>query len=451
MPDGTVFMTAAVVRAVAKLVREKGSDAWFTGTPAELLAGYDLASDPDAPRSLTVAALSGLKKGQDILDVWFESGSSWNAVMRERFGDAGFPCDLYLEGSDQHRGWFQTSLLTSLGAAGKPPYTTILTHGFMVDKDGKKMSKSLGNTLEVETLLKDLGADVCRWWVASLSYENDIKVDRTYFEIAGESYRKVRNTIRFMLSNLDDFAPGAVAPGGGYPPTCLDAWVMSEYDRVATGVVNAYAAYDFQSVHKLIYDFCNDTLSATYLAAIKDRLYCDRADSPRRRRTQATLFALTDGLCRMLAPIMPHTADEAYRSLVKAGAEDARSVHLQEFVQGFAVAADAGWFRVMEALKQARVSMEKAANEKGEKIDPIDLGVVLPDPDGTLGRFEIVDLADLLGVSRVRVDASAAAASVQDLRDQPQCERSWKRDGTVKKRSDGGMLTDRDAAAVGVA
>jgi isoleucyl-tRNA synthetase len=186
------------------------------------------------------------------------------------------------------------------------------------------MSKSLGNTLEVEDLLKDFGADVCRWWVASLSYENDIKVDKSFFDVAGESYRKVRNTLRFMLSNLDDFNADLVSQVPAPTPTSLDAWVLSEYNRVAAAVTAAYAAYDFQTAQKALYDFCNDTLSATYLAAIKDRLYCDKADGARRRRTQATLWNLTDGLCRLLAPILTHSADEAYRALWKFPLRTAR-------------------------------------------------------------------------------------------------------------------------------
>jgi isoleucyl-tRNA synthetase len=458
---GEVLMTPASVRAVAKVVREKGSDVWFTAEAPELLKHYDAASDPDAPawaRSLTVEDRKTLRKGPDILDVWFESGSTWNSVMRERSGGGAagkdFPTDLYLEGSDQHRGWFQSSLLPSLGVTGQPPFRTVLTHGFMVDKDGRKMSKSLGNALEVETLLKDFGADVCRWWISSLSYEADIKVDRSYFDVAGESYRKVRNTLRFMLSNLDDFDPvkaGAVARPS---PTSLEAWVLSKFDAMNASVQKAYREFEFQSAHKLLYDFCNDTLSATYLAAIKDRLYCDRADSPRRRQTQAALFTMTDGLCRLLAPVLCHTADEAFRSLHRCGPEDARSVHLEEYLPATGASADPAWDRVFALLPAAQLALEKAKSAEGMNLDnPLDAGVVLPDPDHVLIGFAVADLADLLGVSRVTLDHSEAAKEprVLDLRGEARCERSWKRDGTVKQRSNGGMLSDRDAEAVGVA
>ncbi len=467
--DGTekVLLTAASVRAVAKVVRERGSDAWLQLEPTELLKHYDVASDPEAPaplknHSLTVAAL---KKGADILDVWFDSGSTWNAVMRERglawdVKHDGKPAhtDLYLEGSDQHRGWFQSSLLLSLGATGVPPFSTLLTHGFMVDKDGKKMSKSLGNALNVEDLLKDFGADVCRWWVASLAYENDVKVDRDFFGVAGESYRKVRNTLRFLLSNLAGFDERAHrVPPAQFKPADLDAWVLSEFDTLSKEVLDAYGRYDFKGAHTRLYDFCNDTLSAVYLAAIKDRLYCDKADSVRRRRTQTALWDLTDGLARLLAPLVVHTADETYRALRSAPADDTSTcVHLESARPALGIAAHTAWKTIFALREKAMLAIEKAKAQPGEGglgvENPLDTGMVLPDPDGALAAFDPVDLADLLGVSVVTLDRGAAEPRVSDLRTtHERCERSWKRDGTVKRRSDGGMLSDRDAAAVGVA
>jgi isoleucyl-tRNA synthetase len=454
LEDGTMFMTAASVRAVAKLVRERGSDVWFQSTPAELLKHYDPKSDPDLPRSLGAqhsAPSTTARKGQDILDVWFESGSSWNAVMRERSGGRDFPCDLYLEGADQHRGWFQTSLLCSLGMTGVPPFRTVLTHGFTVNKEGRKLSKSSGDT--IEDLFNDFGVDVLRWWVSSLSYENDMKVDREFFELAGESYRKVRNTLRFMLSNLSDYR--AAGEGPEVRGRDLEAWVLGAYDALAAGVIGAYERFEFQVAHKLLYDFCNQTLSSVYLAAIKDRMYCDRADSPRRRRTQATLYRLTDGLSRLLAPVLCHTGDEAWLALVGAdGKERERSVHMQTFIRSMGVAADPGWASVMRAREAGLAALERAKagpEAGGLGVDnPLDAGAVLPDPDAALAGFDRADLADLLGVSRVDLDPAAREVRVIDLRDQPRCERSWKRDGTVRRRSDGGMLTDRDAAAIGV-
>ncbi len=448
-PDGGCLMTGASVRAVATVVREEGSDAWFTQDPAALLKHYDPTSDPDAPDGLDTAMLT---KGGDILDVWFESGASWNAVMRER--DLGYPVDLYLEGSDQHRGWFQLSLLLGLGATGESPFKTLLTHGFMVGKDGRKLSKSKGDT--VENLFEKFGADVLRWWVASLSYENDVKVDQDFFAIAGESYRKIRNTLRFCLSNLSDFSPscdgadGHCVPLADYPADSIDAWVLGEYNTMAATVTKAYDDYQFHAAHDALYNFCNHTLSAVYLAAVKDRLYCDAADSPRRRRTQTTLWDLTDGLVRLLAPVLCHTADEAYRALWKCDPKDTeRSVHLQEFIARFDVQPESAWTHAMEARDQAHRALEQSKAADGVE-NPLDAGVTLPDPEGHLARIDRTDLADLIGVSRVELAGGAGEVSIMDLRDQPRCERSWKRDGTVRERADGGMLSDRDAEAVGV-
>ena len=449
LPDGSAFMTAASVAAVSKVVRAKGSDAWFTMSPAELLAVYDAKADADAPDALRsgAVAFTDLKKGNDILDVWFESGSSWNAVMRQRFGDDAYPVDLYLEGSDQHRGWFQLSLLPALGVTGQAPFKTLLTHGFMVDKDGKKLSKSQGAALK--DLFDRFGADVLRWWVCSIAYENDVKVDESFFTLAGQSYVKVRNTLRFMLSNLGDY-DAASSAGIEHAPTSLEAWVLGEFDALAAKVRAAFERYAFHEAHKLLYNFCNSTLSSEYLSAVKDRLYCDAPDAPRRRRTQDCLHRLTEGLCQLIAPVLCHTADEAYRALHNA--EDDTCVHLTGFPARSGVKADPRWGAVMGAIEQAGRTLEQARATRG--IDnPLDAGLRLPDPDGALAGFDRVDLADFCGVSRVEI-APSGPVEVLDLRDDaawPRCERSWKRDGTVRARSDGGMLSDRDAAAVGVA
>jgi len=442
--DGSAFMTEASVAAIAKLFREEGSDAWFTKEPSELLVHYSPEDDPAAPDDFDPSLL---KKGGDILDVWFESGSSWNAVMRERLGDDAFPVELYLEGSDQHRGWFQLSMLPSIGVMGRPPYKTLLTHGFMNDKDGRKLSKSAGHT--IENLFDNYGADVLRWWVASLAYEGDVKVDDDFFVIAGESYRKVRNTVRFLLSNLYDFTSGEhCVDCCALDPKSIDAWALAEFDKLSADVKDAFEKYNFRRAHTAIYHFCSDTMSSVYLAATKDRLYCDAADSPRRRRTQTVMWDIADGLSRLIAPFMCHTADEVYRTLRKAEKDDPMCVHFQEFLPPFGANADAGWGAVMEARHAGLLALEHA---KADGIDnPLDAGLVFPDPDGVLAGFAIEDLADLCGVSRASLDSAATAVVVQDLRDEPRCERSRKRDGTVKERSDGGLLTDRDAAVVGV-
>jgi isoleucyl-tRNA synthetase len=433
---GTVLLTPASVRAIASLFGREGSDAWFQKSPAELLADYNLGADREAPEGLD---LSSLEKMHDIFDVWFESGSSWHSVMRSK--DRGFPVDLYLEGSDQHRGWFQLSLLPALGSTGQSPFRSVITHGFMVDKDGRKMSKSLGNALQVEGLLEQYGADVCRWWVSSLAFESDIKVDLEFFTLAGESYRKIRNSLRFLLGNLEGFDDSISIED--LPESSLDRWAVAEVARLRDEVIDHLRNYEFRPAHIALFDFCNDTLSAVYLDAVKDRLYCDRPESPRRRATQAALHEIARVLVTLLAPIIPHTADEAWRILTT---EDA-CVQLAEF-ESCTVTADPAWTTVLEIRDEVLKSLENAKSRGIE--NKLDAGVIVGDPRGVLQPFA-ADLADLFGCSRVTLDPEASSVVVQDLREEPRCERSWRRDETVQQRSDGGWLSDRDAEAVGIA
>jgi isoleucyl-tRNA synthetase len=333
-------------------------------------------------------------------------------------------------------------MLPSIAVTGRPAFETLLTHGFMVDKDGRKMSKSSGNALQVEALLKDFGADVCRWWVSSLAFESDIKVDLEFFELAGESYRKVRNTLRFLLGNLDGFVPSEGPDPEGLDAASLDAWVLEKTAELSTRVRAAYEKYEFRTAHLALFDFCNDTLSAVYLDAVKDRLYCDLPESPRRRGTQAAMWRIAETLATLLAPILPHTADEAWRAL--HGSEACVQLGHFSAPEG---SAHKDWSRVMEVRDDVKKALEMAKVRGIE--NPIDAAVEVPDPDGLLARFA-AELPDLFGVSRVRCAAEADAVSVLDLKDEPRCERSWRRDVSVKQRSDGGWLSDRDAEAVGI-
>ncbi len=450
--SGAVLLTAASVRAVSAVVREKGSDAWFTASPEVLLAQYDVDSDPDvsdAVKSEIKNQPSEIKCGGDTFDVWFESGSSWHAVLRQRFGDEAYPADLYLEGSDQHRGWFQVSLLLGLGATGHAPFKSVLTHGFMVAKDGRKMSKSDGNAISVDDLFKDYGADVCRWWVASLAYENDVKVDMEYFRVAGEAYRKIRNTIRYLLSNVVDFdVQKDVVDLTSDDGTTLEAWVLDELMELTDEVRQAYEKYEFRRATEALYNFCNDTISAVFASAVKDRVYCDAADGPRRRRAQTAMYRIADALIRLLAPIVPHTADEAWRAL---HGEDSESVHLTLLPEPVAVEESEHWATVMQMRDDWLRALESVRAKEG--IDnPLDMGLTVPASD-VLADFDAGDLADLCGISRFVVDDTINDMRVDDLREEARCDRSWKRDGTVKTYEYDGesvALSTRDAQAIGV-
>jgi isoleucyl-tRNA synthetase len=439
MADGKTFLTPASVRAVAKRFAEKGSDAWFQESPADLLSHYDAKSDAAAPAGLDVATLVKL---HDIFDVWFEAGSSWNSVLRAR--NIGYPSEMYLEGSDQHRGWFQLSLLPALGATGVAPFKRLVTHGFIVDKDGRKMSKSIGNTIDVEALLKEFGADVCRWWVAGTDYENDIRADSEFFKVSGESYRKVRNTIRYLLSNLDGFdASERDSILEGISHTSLESWMLAQVASTQELVRDAVRRCAFREAQQAIYHLCNETLSAIYCAATKDRLYCDARSSSRRRAAQAAMHLACDALCRMLAVFLPHTADEAFRAL----SGDSACVHTERY-HTLVFTADPRWSEVLALRELVKGELEKAKARGVE--NPLDAGVMLPTSHHHLEDF-VADLPDLFGVSRVVMAKDQSSIEVVDLRGEPRCERSWKRDGTVRQRSDGGTLSDRDAEALGIA
>jgi isoleucyl-tRNA synthetase len=451
--DNQALLTPASVRAVARKVREQSADIWFKAPVAELLEYYDPNSDPQAPKWLKEEGKDGfaqLERGIDIFDVWFESGTSWHAVMRER--NIGFPVALYLEGSDQHRGWFQLSLLPALGATGQSPFEALLTHGFMVAADGHKMSKSEGNAIEVDKLLNQYGADICRWWVSSLNYVNDIKVDWKFFKVSAEEYRKVRNTIRFFLGNLGDFDPSQhrreLTPDERYT---LDAWAKQQLAQIISNALENYDTYQFRRVNKEIFDYCNDSLSAIYLAAIKDRLYCEKVDSDRRRRTQTVLFDIAQALIRLIAPVLVHTAEEAYLSLkgLDLNALDC-SIHLEQFPAAMPVNIDTGWDEVMALRSRVLKSLEVAKEQRGINY-PLDAGIEVTTTPQIYAQLlpYSPELDDLCGVSRFALKlGESEQIEVQDLREEPRCQRSWKRDGTVRLRSDGGMLSDRDARAL---
>lgn len=446
--EGRVLLTPKTTEIIIEKIREKGSNIWFLAEVEELLGGYDPSKDPDAPAWLqSKDVLKDLSKGMDIFDVWFESGSSWNSVLIKR--NIGYPADLYLEGSDQHRGWFQLSLLPSLGANEIPPFKALLTHGFMVDAQGRKMSKSGGNALEVDDILKQHGADVCRWWVSSLKYSNDVKVDWDYFKVAAEDYRKIRNTLRFILGNLSDFDfekdNVALEESDKYS---IDFWAYIQLCKFTEQTSRAYSGFQYKQASENIFNFCNSTLSAVYLVAIKDRLYCNRADSRERRRTQTVMYQIADALIKFLAPILVHTSYEAFKSLRNSD----ENVHFQTFSENITPEFETSWDLVMELRSKGLKALETAKEGQGIN-NPLDAGLVFEVDENIYEKVKpyAVDLADLCGVSRAKlIQGDSSKVEVVDLGDQPRCERSWKRDETVKERSNGAVLSDRDAEALGL-
>ena len=303
--DGQSLLTKESVLAVAKYITKHGSNRWFTDSPRQILG-----DDFKLPEGFV---LDELQKEENIFDVWFESGCSWYSVCVKETGWP-VPVDLYLEGSDQHRGWFQLSLLPGLAATGKPPFKSVLTHGFTVDEKGMKQSKSLGNYVNAQDEVARYGADVLRLWVASVNYQEDIRCNDEIIGRTQDAYRKIRNTLRYLLGNIDDFDPGKMSVA--YDKMFeIDKWAMRQLQKLIADVTEAYDGFIFHKVFSLLYNFCTVEMSSIYMDVLKDRMYCDAADSLSRRSAQTAMYNILDALVRMLAPILVHTAEEAWAAM----------------------------------------------------------------------------------------------------------------------------------------
>ncbi|HEY7886267.1 MAG TPA: isoleucine--tRNA ligase, partial [Cellvibrionaceae bacterium] len=289
--------TSTLIEQVAQLIEQHGMDAWYEVDAASLL-GKDAAM---------------YDKVTDTLDVWFDSGVTHQAVLQQR-SNLRYPADLYLEGSDQHRGWFQSSLKTAVAINGTPPYKTVLTHGFTVDADGRKMSKSIGNTVAPQKVINELGADVLRLWVAATDFSTEMHVSDEILKRTADSYRRIRNTARFMLANLNGFEPRTDAVPAGQM-LALDRWVVSRAAGLQQELINAYDKFQFHLVYQKLHNFCVVELGGFYLDIIKDRQYTTKADSLPRRSAQTALYYLTEAFVRWIAPVLSFTADEMWRQL----------------------------------------------------------------------------------------------------------------------------------------
>ncbi len=440
---GEALLTPESVKAVAKRFAEKGSDAWFTDSPAELLGDYDPGAKFPKDK---------LRKEKDIFDVWFESGSSWHAVLQAR-PNLAFPADLYLEGSDQHRGWFQLSLLPALGATGVPPFKSVLTHGFVVKPDGKKVSKSDKEYVTATTEINKHGADLLRLWTSSVDYQGDIPASPKALQEFADKYRKIRNTLRFLMSNLYNMAPGLPASAGSVPENSLDGWVLAETDTLIREVTEAYDRYELHRVFRLLHDFCTVQISAVYGNAMKDRLYCEKPDSPLRQRSQATMHRMAVVLTKLLAPILVYTADEAWEHLPHKSVDDAKlsSVHLADLPTPLNPPASEeqklAWKQLMDLRDAALLQLDGLKKSVGlNKAGEAE--VVYPEKLKPQLQAYGEDLADLVGAGFYRFD-DVAEVRVLDAREKyPACARSWKRRPDVGSDANYPDLSARDALAV---
>ncbi len=438
---GEPYIDRDAMMAVADLFRKEGSDAWFKYDASEIL-----------PEGTECPKCGGthFNKEQDIMDVWFDSGSSHAAVLEQR-DYLKWPADLYLEGADQYRGWFQSSLLTSVATKGTAPYKAVLTHGWVVDGEGRKMSKSLGNGIDPQEIVEQYGADVLRLWVASSDYHADIRISKDILKQLSEAYRKIRNTARYILGNLNDFNPDTdmVDVEDLYP---IDKWAIAKLNELNDKVRAGYDAYEFHQVYHSIHNFCVVDMSNFYLDVLKDRLYTEKADSASRRAAQTTIYMILDAMTRMISPILAYTSDEIWRYMPHGSNCDKECVLFNEMPAKVDVDIDAEfmarWDRIHELRDLVKKSIEVAVKNKLIKSS-LESKIVL-----TCGgdNYEFVnsvlgELTAVFIVSKVELvkgDSDEINVVVEKAEGE-KCERCWVYSDTVGQNSEHPTLCARCA------
>ncbi len=408
---GEPLLDEDIIIRLSKLVEEKGSDVWFTDEVLSLVDGYRCRE----------CSSSEFVPGEDIIDVWFESGGSFASVL-ELEEELKFPADLYLEGSDQHRGWFQSSLIPSTATRGIAPYKTVLTHGFVVDGQGRKMSKSLGNVISPQDILKKYGADILRLWVASADYQSDVRLSDEILKQMADAYRKIRNTFRYILGNLYDFDvdTDAVDFDSRLP---IDRWAVDRTARLIKELDSAYDNYEFFKAFHRIYNFCNLDMSAFYMDILKDRLYVSAKDSLERRSAQTSLYEIGSALARIVSPILVFTADEVWEFLNGGG-----SVHLQEWPSLPTISEEerSEW----DVLIDVRESVLKALEEEREKGligSSLEASVILylPEPEYDVALKHRDYLKYIFITSDVEIEKADSRAIKVERAEGQKCARCW--------------------------
>ena len=426
-----------IMHHVADLFEETGSDIWYEKEAKELL--------PDG----TVCPSCGhddFRKEMDILDVWFDSGVSHAAVVEKR-EQLKTPADLYLEGSDQHRGWFHSSLLASVGTRDAAPYKAVLTHGFVLDEKGRPMSKSVGNVVAPEKVIKQYGAEILRLWVATQDYRNDTRVGDAILKQVSEAYRRIRNTARYILGNIHDFDP-ATHTVADKDLVEIDRWALSRLEELVNRVLKSYESYDFHVLYHAVHNFCSVDMSAFYLDVLKDRLYTSPTESLERRSAQTAMYRILDALTRMMAPVLSFTAEEIWGFIP---GEREESVHLAEFPSFEDSLIDNALEEKYERILAVRGDVAKVLElARAEKIigHSLDARVELA-ADGDLAdllKQESAQLACLLIVSQVEVtDSLENATTGENLpglkirvskADGEKCSRCWNYATTVGDHDD---------------
>lgn len=419
---GKPIVNDETIKAIADMFRKEGSDSWWTKEVSEFI-----------PESVKCECGCGeFTKEYDIMDVWFDSGVSHTAVMEQHEG-LTWPADLYLEGADQYRGWFQSSLLTSVVYKGTAPYKAVCTHGWVVDGEGKTMHKSLGNGIDPSEITDQYGADILRLWVASSDYHSDIRISKTILSQLSDAYKKIRNTARFILGNLGN--------GKGFDPdtdsvsddklTELDKWALMRLDALIDKVNEGYDSFDFHIAFHAIHNFCVIDMSNFYLDIIKDRLYCEKEDSELRRAAQTTMYRILSAVARLAAPIISFTAEEIWQFMPHSASDDKESVFLNTMPEKSGIEFSAEfvekWSFIYAARESANKALEEARNNKviGKSLEA---KIIVKSSDEDYDRYVSLtkQLAEALIVSDFTVERSDGETSFEVVRAEGEkCERCW--------------------------
>ena len=440
---GEAVLTTAIIDKAASVFEQYTADSWYERPIEEFI-----------PAGLTCPSCGGtsFERERDILDVWFDSGSSHEAVLA-RAPDLGWPADMYLEGSDQHRGWFQSSLLVALATRGRPPFREVLTHGFLIDLEGRKMSKSLGNTIVPQEVIKESGAEIIRLWVSMTEFTEELRVSREILTRVIDVYRKIRNTCRILVANLYDFDPAVdLLPVGDL--TAVDRFALARYAEAAQRMLRAYNDYDFSTVSQAINTLATVDLSAFYVDVTKDRMYTLAVKSHERRSTQTSMYLICDGLARLLAPILPVTADDLWRRM-PGGRES--SVHLADFPRVEAYVDPAlvkEWTRLLEVRETVNAALEQKRKDKligtalGAQVQLAATGSV-----AALLHAHRDELPMLFNVSEVSLTAEAEGSDdvrvTVDRARGVKCARCWRFVPSVRTEPEWEGICDRCVDALG--
>lgn len=438
---GKWIITPETIASVKAHVEKEGTDAWWAHSAEELL-----------PEGFRCPHCGGthFHKEKDIMDVWFDSGTTWNGVLKDprpEWKGVSYPCDLYLEGSDQHRGWFHSSLLCSVACTGHAPYKAVLTHGFTMDGEGRKMSKSIGNVVAPQDVINRYGADVMRLWISSVDYQGDVRLSDKIIKSMSDVYRKIRNTFRYLLGNLYDFDPKKdTVPYENLEE--LDKWALLRMEQVRNVVLKAYEDYEFHVMYHAVHNFCTVDLSAIYLDILKDRLYTEKADSRLRRSAQTAMYEILITLVKLVAPVLCFTAEEVWQSLPNKE-EREWSVHMADMPKANPLyedkALDETWKKRLAIRSVVTKALEEARQAKTIG-HPLDAEVTVYAEGEALQVLKDMeaDLADFYLVSQVHVVEGLANAPEGAVSNEEgtvkvtvavctleKCERCWKRTGDV--------------------